>query len=228
LKAAVRLAAANTLIVPMTLSGLSQFNVENALAAASAALGIGLTRDAVVKGLETFEPGPEHNPGRMNIYSLGDITVVLDLAHNESGLDALLEIMHGLRTPGARALLAVGTAGDRSDELIRNLGAIGARGSDVMVIVHKMKYLRGRHHDDLAELYRAGAAEVGVVEVPAYETELAGLRALVERARPRDVVALMCHQDRPEVDKWLRQQGGTVDSPDVLRDKVLLASSQVG
>lgn len=199
--------------VPMTLSGLSHFNVENALAATSAALGVGLPREAVVEGLTSFAPGPEHNPGRMNIYSLGDVTVVVDLAHNESGLDALLEIMHGLRTPGARALLAVGTAGDRSDGLIRNLGAIGARGSDVMVIVHKLKYLRGRHQNDLAELYRSGAAEVGVDEVPAYETELAGLVALLGRAGPRDVVGLMCHQDRTEIDRWLREQGGTVDSP---------------
>ena len=34
--------------VPMTLSGLSHFNVENALAATSAALGVGLPRDATV------------------------------------------------------------------------------------------------------------------------------------------------------------------------------------
>src|SRR4029079_12536916 len=76
--------------VPMTLSGLSHYNVENALAAASAALGLGLPRGAGVEGFEAFEPGPDHNPGRMNVYSVGEVTVVVDLAHNESGLDALL------------------------------------------------------------------------------------------------------------------------------------------
>ena len=55
--------------VPMTLAGLSRFNLENALAAASAALGAGLPREAVVEGLTSFAPGPELNPGRMNIYS---------------------------------------------------------------------------------------------------------------------------------------------------------------
>ena len=34
--------------IPMTLAGLSRFNVENALAAASAALAVGLPRSAVV------------------------------------------------------------------------------------------------------------------------------------------------------------------------------------
>jgi cyanophycin synthetase len=214
--------------VPMTLSGLSHFNVENALAAASGALGVGLPREAVVDGLQTFEPGPEHNPGRMNIYSVGDVTVVIDLAHNEAGLEALLEIMHGLCVPGGRTLLAVGTAGDRNDELLRSLGAIGARGSDVMVIVHKARYLRGRTTEELEALYRTGAAEVGVEEIPAYDTELAGLSALMRRARPGDVIGLMCHQDRVYVDEWLRGQGGRVDSPAVLRDKVLLAAGDRG
>ena len=56
--------------VPMTLAGLSRFNIENALAAASAALAIGLPRDAVVAGLTSFLPDAEHNPGRMNFFSL--------------------------------------------------------------------------------------------------------------------------------------------------------------
>ena len=38
--------------VPMTLSGLSRFNVENALAAASAALAAGIGREHVVAGLQ--------------------------------------------------------------------------------------------------------------------------------------------------------------------------------
>ena len=55
--------------VPMTLAGLSRFNVENALAAASAALAIGLPRATVVEGLRTFCPDAEHNPGRMNFFT---------------------------------------------------------------------------------------------------------------------------------------------------------------
>jgi hypothetical protein len=35
---------------------------------------------------------------------------------------------------------------------------------------------------------------------------------------------VMCHQDRELLDGWLRARGGSVDSPAVLRDKVLLAS----
>ena len=107
--------------VPMTLSGLSHYNVENALAAASAALGLGLPRAAVIDGLSSFAPN-ENNPGRMNMYSLRDFTVVIDLAHNEAGLEALLEIMNGVRHEGGRLLLALGSPGDRADDMVSATG----------------------------------------------------------------------------------------------------------
>ena len=37
--------------------------------------------------------------------------MVIDLAHNEAGLEALLEIMDGVRPPGARLLLGLGAVG---------------------------------------------------------------------------------------------------------------------
>ena len=211
--------------VPMTLSGLSRFNVENALAAASATLALGIPRDVVVEGLSTFLPDPEHNPGRMNVFSIGERTVVVDLAHNEAGLEALLEVMAGVRRPGARLLLALGAVGDRQDDLIERLGEIGAMGSDVVAIGHKAHYLRGRTVEELDGLLRAGASRVGVDDIRTHPTEVAALAALVEQAQPGDVVGLMCHAERPAVYDWIAAQGGTADDPHVLADKVRAALS---
>jgi len=214
--------------IPMTLAGLSRFNVENALAAASAALGAGIGRDQVIEGLRTFRPDPEHNPGRMNFFSLrnssGDLTLVLDLAHNEAGLEALLEIMEGVRRPGARLLLGLGAVGDRTDDLIERLGEIGARDADVVAIGHKQHYLRGRTVEELDALLRAGAERVGVTDIESYPTELASLEALVKQAEPGDVVGLMCHAERQDVYDWIAAQGGTPDTPEQLRAKVLRAA----
>ena len=209
--------------VPMTLAGLSRFNVENALAAASAALGVGLPRAAVVSGLRSFRPDPEHNPGRMNVFSRAETTVVMDLAHNEAGLEALLEIMEGLRRPGARLLLALGAVGDRQDELVEALGEQGARGADVVVVAHKARYLRGRTTEELDRLFRAGAERVGVTDLPSHPTEVEGLAALVAQAEPGDVVALMCHEDRQGVYDWLAAGGFVGDTPESLRAKVRAA-----
>ena len=214
--------------VPMTLSGLSHVNVENALAAVGAGLGVGLPRDAVVAGLRSFAPGPDDNPGRMNIYDLGGVTVVLDLAHNEAGVVALTEVLGGLRAPGGQVLLEMGTPGDRTDEIIRGVAELAARGADRVVIGHKEHYLRGRDLDELTALLREGAAAVGVEDLPSHPTELAGFQALMAEARPGDAVGVMCHAERTAIAEWLLGQGATVDSPADIRDKVLRAAGPRG
>jgi cyanophycin synthetase len=205
----------------MTLAGLSRFNVENALAATAAGLSVGLSRDAVVEGLRSFRPNPMDNPGRMNVYDVRGVTVVVDLAHNEAGVAALVEVLRGLRAPGRTVRLVLGSAGDRTDEIIRSLGELGARGADRVVIGHKEHYLRGRPAEELAGLLIEGAAAVGVHDVPVHPTELAALQALVAEASAGDVVGVMCHAERPAIEAWLTDEGATVDGPDEIRAKVL-------
>jgi cyanophycin synthetase len=209
--------------VPMTLAGLSRVNVENALAVASASLALGFSVDQVADGLRSFDPGGD-NPGRMNIWSVsvdsGMISVVIDLAHNEAGLEALLEIMNGIRPPHGRLLLAVGTAGDRTDEVFVKLGEIAALGADVIEIVHKAKYLRGQSMEKINELIKEGAAHAGMQIERVHGSELAGLVSLVGQARNGDVVAIMTHQDRELLDRWLLDHGATRDDAHVLRTKV--------
>jgi cyanophycin synthetase len=212
--------------VPMTLAGLSRVNVENALAVTSSSLALGFSVDQVADGLRSFDPS-ESNPGRMNIWSVsvatGKISVVIDLAHNEAGLTALLEIMNGIRPPHGRLLLGLGTAGDRSDEVFVQLGEIAALGADVIEIVHKAKYLRGRSMERINELIKEGATHAGMHIERAHGSELGGLVSLVGQARDGDVVAIMTHQDRELLDQWLLDHGATRDSADVLRAKVRAA-----
>jgi cyanophycin synthetase len=206
--------------VPMTLCGLSRFNVENALAAASAALAARIDREHVIAGLRSFRPDPEHNPGRMNFFTLGEISVVMDLAHNEAGLEAMIEIMRGVRAPGHRLLVGLGAVGDRQDDLLEMLGEIAARDADIVVIAHKQQYLRGRTMEEIETLLGAGAERVGVTDIASYPTELESLQALVAMAEPGDVVGLMCHAERQQVYDWLYEQGASADTPEQLRSKV--------
>jgi len=210
--------------VPMTLAGLSKVNVENVLAVTSATLALGFSVEQVADGLRSFDPN-ESNPGRMNIWTLpisgGAISVVIDLAHNEAGLEALLEIMNGIRLPGARSLLGVGTAGDRTDDVFVRLGEIAAVGADVVEIVHKQNYIRGRSMEQINELISEGAAHAGMEIERAHDSELDGLMSLLGQARDGDVVAIITHQDREILDRWLLERGGSRDSADVLRAKVL-------
>jgi cyanophycin synthetase len=148
---------------------------------------------------------------------------VLDLAHNEAGLEALLRVCRGLAAPTRRVLLGLGAVGDRPDEALEAMGDVAARGADVVAVVHKQRYLRGRQPDELETLLRRGAAAAGVHDVPVFDSELTGLQGLLAQAAPGDVVAVMVHADRVELDAWLRDQGATVDGPDDVRAKVVAA-----
>jgi cyanophycin synthetase len=171
---------------------------------------------------------PEHNPGRMNFFSVpvegGVVSVVMDLAHNEAGLEALLEIMAGVRPPERALRLGLGAVGDRQDDLIVRLGEIAGMACDDIAIGHKLKYLRGRTRDELDGLLREGLERVGFEGADSYDTELASLEALVTRAVPGDVIGLMCHAERQECYDWIAAHGGTSDTPETLGDKVRQAS----
>ncbi|HEY2958308.1 MAG TPA: Mur ligase family protein [Actinomycetota bacterium] len=202
---------------PVTLAGISSASVANALAALAAGLGLGLPRAAVVEGLRSFRPDERLNPTRMNLFALDGRTVVVDVAHNEASLRALLEVCRGLRPAGAAVRIAIGTAGDRPDEVLRLFGELAARQADRVVIAEKRKYLRGRTTDEMNRLYREGASAAGTGDLPAFPTELAALAALLDESRPGDVCALTCHAERPEVAAWLQARGAAPVGDEQLR-----------
>ena len=207
--------------VPVTLSGLSSPNTSNALAAAAAALAVGLPRDAVIEGLRTFRHDPELNPGRMNIWVRGEQVVIVDLAHNEESLRALLEVAHGLRSEGGALWTVLGTAGDRTDDLLRLLGEMAAIGSDRVVIAEKEYYLRGRDRMEMIELLRSGAADAGVTDVPAYPTELAALEAALADAGSSDLIAVMCHAEFRDLTEHLGATGFSLADDAWVRERVV-------
>lgn len=216
--------------VPATLSGLSVHNIANVLAATAAGVGLGLPMEAVVEALRDFNPDDRLNPGRMNIYTLpiagGTVSVMLDLAHNEAGLAALLDVARGLTAPGGRVFLALGTAGDRTDDILQALGQIAGQRADHVVIGHKEHYLRGRTTAEFEGHFGAGLALAGVGEVASHPNELAALQALVEHAAAGDVVAVMTHEQRTQMLDWLTGHGATADGASDIRRKVTAAQGK--
>ena len=195
--------------VPMTLAGISRTNTQNALAAAAAGLAVGLPERAVIRGLRTFVLDPERNPGRANLFRLDGRIVVIDYAHNEAGMQGLTEVLDGLRTAGHDVWLAICTAGDRTDEILRGFALRAALGSDHLVVADLLRYLRGRDRADIIAQLRDGAGEAGVEDVPEYEDELHALRGMLHESRRGDVVGVTALGMRPEIFAWLEGAGAT-------------------
>ncbi|MBA2756434.1 MAG: hypothetical protein H0U37_03215 [Chloroflexi bacterium] len=197
--------------VPITIGGLARHNVANALAAAAAARGLGASQEQVREGLMDFRPSTERSPGRLNLFRLGQRLVIVDFAHNEAGISAVLDVAEGLaagaagRTAPITAI--IGTAGDRPDDTLRGIGRIAAERAQRVAVKETRKYLRGRTEGSIVGELLAGVATGGgqVADVPIYETETAALRAELngaDRDGRRDaarVIVLMCHEDRDGV-----------------------------
>jgi cyanophycin synthetase len=193
--------------VPVTLAGVSSIYTQNAMAAAAAALGLGVSREDLVAGLRSFVLDPERNPGRANLFELDGRVVLIDYAHNEAGMEGLVEICRGLRKPGAAIWIALGSAGDRTDDITGGMAYIAARGADRVVLLEMLKYLRGATREHVLGVLRAGAEDGGATDLPVFEEELEGLRWMLRRTRPGDVVAITALAQRPEVFDYLKRKG---------------------
>jgi len=209
--------------VPVTLAGISGNNVQNAMAAAAAALGLGLPEEAVVQGLHTFVLDPETNPGRANLFEDQGRVVVVDYAHNEAGMEGLVEICRGLRRPGGETWLSYSTAGDRTDVVMHGLGYIAARGADHPVVCELPYYLRGRDRQDVIDRLVAGAEDAGAKDVPVFPDELQALEWMLDKAKPNDVIAVTALGQRPEIFQLMEERGAMRVGPERCRELVLEA-----
>jgi cyanophycin synthetase len=210
--------------VPITIGGIARHNVANVMAAAGAARGLGATIEQVRRGLVDFRPSSDLSPGRLNLFRLGQRVVIVDFAHNEAGVSAVLDVAEGIaagaagRTAPITAI--VGTAGDRPDDTLRGIGKIAAERAQRVAIKETLRYLRGRSRSSVVGEILAGISAGGVKResVPVYETETEALKAELNGtgaaasgngARPDSprVIVLMCHEDRDGVFEYLRSVG---------------------
>jgi UDP-N-acetylmuramoyl-L-alanyl-D-glutamate--2,6-diaminopimelate ligase len=104
------------------------FNVENSLAASTAALGLGLTLDQVVERLDT---APQV-PGRMERLALSPCVVLRDYAHTPDALERALQALRPL-TPGKLVVL-FGCGGDRDKGKRPIMGGIADRLADLAIV----------------------------------------------------------------------------------------------
>ncbi len=87
--------------VPLTRGGRVGFQVENALASAAAAWGLGVAFPTIADGLATFDSEPDITPGRFNVLSVGDATVIVDFGHNPDAIAAAGGLAGGIRRQAA-------------------------------------------------------------------------------------------------------------------------------
>jgi UDP-N-acetylmuramoyl-L-alanyl-D-glutamate--2,6-diaminopimelate ligase len=159
---------------------VGRFNVENALAAAAAAVGAGWALEAIVSGLEAADPAP----GRMERVEAGqDFVVLVDYAHTP---DAVAKVLAEARRLARRRLICVfGCGGDRDPSKRPKMGRAATEIADWTIITSDNP--RSEDPADIIADMMVGAEE-GKYEIVADRREAIG-RA-VGMAGEGDVVVI--------------------------------------
>jgi UDP-N-acetylmuramoyl-L-alanyl-D-glutamate--2,6-diaminopimelate ligase len=114
--------------VELKLAG--RFNVENALAAATAARALGIGEAAIKQGIEAVE----RVPGRFERVDEGQpFTVLVDYAHTPGALETVLEAARELG-PGGRLICVFGAGGDRDRAKRPLMGRVVAELADISLV----------------------------------------------------------------------------------------------
>ncbi len=172
--------------VPATLGGRIAFQASNAMAAAAACWGAGCPLDAIRLGLRTFQADEQTAPGRFNLFTVGQVQVILDYGHNPHALNAIHDAVRALGP--RRAIGVVAAPGDRRDSDIGELARIAA-GTFDQIIVREDDDLRGREPGEVARLIADTIARYQPgLPVQVIRDELESIREAIDMARPGDVV----------------------------------------
>lgn len=180
--------------MPLTAGGAARYNVANLLAAAVAAAAMGVPPDAITATCAAFGRTAADNPGRLALYRLDGLELLLDYAHNPDGLAGLLAVAR-TRAP-RRLLLLLGQAGNREDDALAALAAAASGGDPDRVILKDLEgYQRGRMAGEVPARLAALLAEAGMrddqLQVVLDEAE--AVAAAIAWGRPGDLLVLPVH-----------------------------------
>lgn len=110
---------------------IGRFNAENILLAASICKRVGISEDAIQKGIESIrlvpgrlEPVEDPKGGRL---------ILVDYAHKPDALEKVLQVLRDIRVPGKKTVTVVGCGGDRDPSKRPIMGEIACRLSDRVV-----------------------------------------------------------------------------------------------
>ncbi len=162
---------------------VGKINVYNILAAVAAAVGIGVPRGAIERGIRDCASVP----GRFERVDCGQpFLVIVDYAHTDDALRNLLETARELNKSG-RIITLFGCGGERDRTKRPLMGEAAGTLSDLVVLSSDNP--RGEDalniiNDALVGLQRTGA---GYLVEP---DRAKGVQLAIERARPGDIVLL--------------------------------------
>ena len=138
--------------IDISFNGHLEYNIENAMAASAALLGLSVDYCMISKGLKEFKSNEKDNCGRFNIYDYSGRKIILDYGHNIEGYRAVISSLNKMKNNND-LIGVIGIPGDREDAVAYEVGKICAHGLD-KIVIKEDKEKRGRKTGEVAELLK--------------------------------------------------------------------------
>lgn len=192
---------------PLTVKGFAKHNIENAMIAISLSFKLGVDFVDITRALKSYKNDTKVNRGRANIFEWDNKVAVLDYAHNEAGIEALLSMMKAY-DKGGKKYMMIGTTGDRK-YLIAGINDIVLKyGVDFIVIKETEKYLRGAKQMELPLMIRKDLADKGFDISKTYIShgELEGVKYILDKLEDNDIAIFCCQAELEAVANYLEEK----------------------
>lgn len=201
---------ANLKDIALTKGGMVSYNIENSLAAISAALALGFERDTIALSLKEFGGQASHNPGRLEVFHINGITVVVDYGHNPASFAEVFKWIKSLKCSKIHGV--IGVPGDRLDETIKNAGSTAAKYCHHLYLKED-EDPRGRKVGEVADLLLQGAMRENkdALDYVIEYDELEAFKMALENSKSGDVVVVFYEKLGPILE-YLKEWSNKTDS----------------
>jgi cyanophycin synthetase len=179
-----------THLIPATMDGRAEHNVQNAMFAAGIAFSMGVKLEDIRHGLRTFDTTFFQAPGRMNVCDDHPFKVILDYGHNPAAIKAMTTLTQRLE-PSGDSIVVLSAPGDRRDEDIIESARMVA-GKFEHYILKRDDHPRGRGPVEVPELLRKSLLEASVPEdqIQIVPSEVDAIETALQMAQMGDLLLI--------------------------------------
>ena len=184
--------------IPITLNGILDYNLENAMAACAALVGLEIDYCMIAKGFKSFKLNNSCNAGRFNIYDIDGVRVILDYGHNIDGYKRVLKALSNIDIKN-NLIGVIGVPGDRTNKMMRDIGKLCGESMD-RVIIKEDKDRRGREINEVAKLIEEGVKESNCKDCRVILDEVEALRKSLSSSTIGDTIIVFYEELEPLVE----------------------------
>lgn len=173
--------------LPISYNGLLTYNIENAMAACAALVGMKIDYCMIRKGFADFK-SYENNKGRFNVFEYYERKIILDYGHNIEGYRSVLSCLNKIKTN--KLIGVIGIPGDRQDSVASEIGKICCENLDE-IIIKEDKDTRGRAVGEMSQLLKKSILKNdGNRKIKVYLDEVNALEYAIRISKKDDIIVV--------------------------------------